>query len=160
MQKNLLIVDDEPEVRQVLSEGLKALDANIYVAKDSKEALDFIKSKQITAILSDISMPGMKGIELLRAIRQDGYLTPFVILTAYGDKKVALEALRLGALDLISKPWVNEKLFETIQKALELGSQVAYWENQVDMKTPVFDYREENIQQLLVALSQTHSRSP
>lgn len=153
MQKTLLIVDDESDIRETLAETLKTLGAKIFFARDGLEALGLIQAHKIMAIISDVNMPGMKGTELLRKIRDLGYLTPFVILTAYGDKKMVLEALRLGAFDFIDKPWSLEKLVSVTEKILEIGSEIMFWESEVDIQRSVFSYQDENSQRLIAALT-------
>tara|TARA_B110001454_G_scaffold219197_1_gene251414 strand:+ start:120 stop:614 length:495 start_codon:yes stop_codon:yes gene_type:complete len=153
MQKKLLIVDDEADIRDTLAETLKVLGAEIYLAQDGIEALGVIQSLKITAVISDVNMPLMKGTELLSKIRELGYLTPFVILTAYGDKKMALEALRLGAFDFIDKPWSIDKLNSVTEKILEIGSEIIFWENEVDIQRSVFSYQDENSQRIIAALT-------
>lgn len=150
---SLLIVDDELEMRVVLSDTLKVLGMKIYLAKDGAEAIEIVKKHKISAVLSDVNMPNMKGVELLKRIRNEGYVTPFVIMTAYGDKKMALEALRLGAFDFIDKPWSNEQLFAVVQKVLEIGDEILFWENEADVQKSVLDYQAENSQRLIAALA-------
>ncbi|OYZ24059.1 MAG: hypothetical protein B7Y39_02350 [Bdellovibrio sp. 28-41-41] len=153
MQKTLLIVDDESDIRESLAETLKSLGAKIFLAKDGLEALGLIQTHKIMGIISDVNMPVMKGTELLRKIRELGYLTPFVILTAYGDKKMALEALRLGAFDFIDKPWSIEKLVSVTEKILEIGNEIIFWESEVDIQRSFFSYQDENSQRLIAALT-------
>ncbi|MBL7542444.1 MAG: response regulator [Bdellovibrionaceae bacterium] len=146
MQDCLLIVDDEAVTRTVLCEYLRGLDVQIFVAHDGAEALEIVKKNKITAVLSDISMPKMKGTELLQQMRSLGYLTPFVILTAFGDKRTALEALRLGAFDFIGKPPERERLISVTRKILELGREIIFWENKVD-------FQSENVQHMITTLT-------
>lgn len=153
MHKTLLIVDDEIDIRNTLAETLRPVGAEIFVAKDGVEALELIKTQKITAIISDVNMPNMKGTELLKTVRERGLLTPFVILTAYGDKKMALEALRLGAFDFIDKPWSTEKLFSVTQKILEMGSEIMFWENEVDIQRSILGFQDENSRRVIAALT-------
>lgn len=153
MHKTLLIVDDEIDIRDTLGETLKTTGAEIYLAKDGVEALHIIKTNKIAAIISDVNMPNMKGTELLRTIREQGYLTPFVILTAYGDKKMALEALKLGAFDFIDKPWSMDKLFSVTQRILEIGNEILFWESEVDIQRSIFGYQDENARRVIAALT-------
>ncbi len=153
MHKTLLIVDDEIDVRDTLAETLKTLGAEIYLAKDGIEALEIVKNNKIMAIISDVNMPNMKGTELLKSIRDLGFLTPFVILTAYGDKKMALEALRLGAFDFVDKPWSCEKLFSVTQKILEIGNEILFWESEIDIQRSILGYQDENSKRVIAALT-------
>lgn len=153
MQKTLLIVDDEIDIRETLEQTLKTEDVKIFLAKDGQEALSLIQHHKIMAIISDVNMPLMKGTELLQKIRELGYLTPFVILTAFGDKRMALEALRMGAYDFIDKPWSVEKLFFVTEKILEMGSEIIFWENEVDIQRSVYSYQDENSKRVIAALT-------
>lgn len=153
MQKTLLIVDDESDICEILGETLKTFGAKIFLAKDGMEALGLIQAHKIMAIISDVNMPIMKGTDLLRKIRELGYLTPFVILTAYGDKKMALEALRLGAFDFIDKPWSLEKIVSVTEKILEIGSEIMFWESEVDIQRSVFSSQDENSKRVVAALT-------
>lgn len=124
---SLLIVDDEEDVRIVIKDALAELNIQFDEASDGEEALQLISKKNYDAILSDINMPRMNGIELLRLVRNKGYSTPFVILTAHGDKNLAVQALRLGAFDFIDKPWDPADLVAVISKAMELGAELLRW---------------------------------
>lgn len=100
-----------------------------------------------------MNMPEMKGTELLRKIRELGFLTPFVILTAYGDKKMYLEALRLGAFDFSDKPWSADKLFSVTEKILELGSEILFWQNEIDIQKSILNLQDENSKRVIAALA-------
>jgi FixJ family two-component response regulator len=153
MEKTLLIVDDELEILETLVDSLDTLGAKIYTARNGQEALEIVKSKKIMVILSDVNMPTMKGTDFLKQVRALGLLTPFVILTAYGDKKMALEALRLGAFDFIDKPWSHEKLFSVLEKSFEIGSEILFWENEVDIQASIYEFQSENSKRIIATLS-------
>lgn len=153
MENTLLIVDDEKEVLETLTETLSNINAKILTARNGVEALEVLKINKVTVILSDVNMPAMKGTELLKQVRALGLMTPFVILTAYGDKEMALEALRLGAFDFIDKPWTHEKLFNTLEKSFEIGSEIVFWENEVDIQASLVEVQDENSKRILDALS-------
>ena len=117
----ILIVDDEPDLREVVAEILSDLNADIVQAANGREALEILASRQVDAILSDIDMPVLGGLEFLREAKRLGLAIPFVFVTAFGDKRNVLEALRLGAIDFIEKPFRNEAVLDVMAKALELG---------------------------------------
>jgi DNA-binding NtrC family response regulator len=136
----ILIVDDEEDLRDVLAYQLKPLAAEIMTAENGRVAFELVKKNAFSVILSDISMPEMNGLEFLAQLRQAGFETPFVILTGFGDKTKAIEALRLGAFDFIDKPWDPEKLRETVRNALEHAALVQNLEAELgkafaDLKT-------------------------
>jgi YesN/AraC family two-component response regulator len=117
----LLIVEDEPDLREILAEILRPIAGQILLAGDGVEALEFVKSLSIDAVLSDINMPKMNGLQLLAEMRHLSLETPFVVLSAFGELENTREALRLNATDFIDKPCDRKNLREVVSKALELG---------------------------------------
>lgn len=121
----VLIIDDEKELLELLVEELSALDVDIVTAEDGKQALQMItdisSKSPIDAVLSDINMPNMTGLELLAEIRKMGNETPFVFLTGYGDKEKAILALKLGAMDFLEKPYNREVLLKSVEKCAQYG---------------------------------------
>jgi DNA-binding NtrC family response regulator len=125
---NLLIIDDEFEVRETLKLSLEGEVSAIFEAGDGIEAQAIIQSKtQIDAIVCDINMPRMNGIEFLTWLRSLGNALPVVILTAHGDKNLAGKALKLGAMDFLDKPWNVDQLIETVKQAVEVGQELNRW---------------------------------
>ena len=92
-----------------------------------EESKKLLEKRRYDAIVSDVNMPKMNGIEFLKFIRSENIPTPFVILTAYGDKDLAIQALKLGAFDFIDKPWELENMVQTVLKALDLGFELNRW---------------------------------
>lgn len=117
----LLIVDDEEHIVEGLKSLLEPLVDKVFTAKNGKEALELIMSTHVDAVLSDIKMPIMTGLETLEIIRAKMNFVPFVIITAFGDKDSVLQALRLNATEFIEKPFDLTKLIETMEYALALG---------------------------------------
>lgn len=120
----LLIVDDEPDILENLTEILEPFCLEVKTASNGLDALAIVKSNEVDAVLTDIKMPKMTGLQFLAEIRSQLYRTPVVILTGHGDKKTMLEALRLDATDLLEKPFSIESVVETMSKALELGRAI------------------------------------
>jgi DNA-binding NtrC family response regulator len=131
-KKRLLIVDDEEDLRDILAHQLKQLGAEIVLAENGRVALELVKAEKFDAVLSDISMPEMTGLEFLAGVRAFECQTPFVILTGFGDKSKAVEALRLGAFDFMEKPWDPDQLRRTINDAMELGVRMRSIEDELD----------------------------
>ncbi len=117
----LLIVDDEPDIRSILEDICQELTDKIKIAENGKVALEILSHERVDAVISDINMPQMTGLQLLASLRNQGNEVPFIILSGYGDKKNTLEALQLGALDFIEKPFDDEKLLALLDVALDLG---------------------------------------
>lgn len=118
--KRILAVDDEPHMRRLLEISLKQAGYQPVLAADGREALDVIKSQAIDLVVSDLHMPGMNGLELLRTLRETNEHLPFIIVTAQGEIKTAVEAMKLGAADYILRPFDLETLELAITKALSV----------------------------------------
>ncbi len=117
----LLIAEDEKELRDVISDLLADITEDIILAENGEVALNICKTQKIDAVLTDINMPKKTGLQFLRDLRMEGIETPVVILTGYGDKAKATEALRLGAMDFMDKPFEDKKLIETMTHAIGYG---------------------------------------
>ncbi|HQN64655.1 MAG TPA: sigma-54 dependent transcriptional regulator [Methylophilus sp.] len=119
-QKRILAVDDEPHMRRLLEISLRQADYVPVVAADGRDALDIIKSQAVDLVVSDLHMPGMNGLELLKHIRESNEHLPFIMVTAQGEIKTAVEAMKLGAADYILRPFDLETLEIAISKALSV----------------------------------------
>ena len=117
----ILIVEDEAAIRRVLSKILKEEDASydVFEAEDGRQGLAMIQSQAFDLIFSDIKMPVMDGMELLTAIQQQHGDIPVVMISGHGDIEVAVQAMRQGAFDYISKPPDLNRLLSTVRHALE-----------------------------------------
>jgi DNA-binding NtrC family response regulator len=129
----LLIVDDEPELRELLQELCSELTTNILIATNGDEAIDILRENKVDAILSDINMPKKTGLQFLMQLRQEGFETPFIVLSGYSDKKNTVEALRLGAVDFIEKPFDDDQILEVIDAALNLGVAINETEKEIEV---------------------------
>ncbi len=116
---NLLIVDDELGIRQLLTLVFERAGYNVRVADGGVRALELIRSEPIDLLISDVKMPDMDGIELLRAARELSPDLAVVMMTAFATVDTAREAFKLGADDFIQKPFDVEELKLIVAKALE-----------------------------------------
>ena len=115
----VLVVDDEPSMRQMLSYVLKREGYDVVVASNGGDALRALSSQAIDLLVSDIRMPDMSGVEVLKAARRmDGDIAG-IMITAYASTETAVEALRLGATDYVSKPFDLDELKLVVRGALE-----------------------------------------
>jgi signal transduction histidine kinase/FixJ family two-component response regulator len=117
MQKQLLLVDDEPGIRKVVGIALKDLGYTVLEAANGDEGLDVFRSATPPIVITDIRMPGMDGLDLLRAIKSERPATEVILVTGHGDMDVAIEGLRLDACDFISKPVGPEVLEIALKRA-------------------------------------------
>ena len=114
----VLIVDDEMNTRKALSQILEEDGYDVLTASDGYRAMDVITHELPDLVLADIKMPGMSGIELLSQARHRGFDTPFLMMTAYGTVETAVEAMKKGAENYLTKPIDIRKLESHIKKIL------------------------------------------
>lgn len=119
----VLIVDDEPDLRKTLIRVLQSLNIQTMEAENGKYALEMLRDQKFHAVLCDIKMPEMTGLECLAHAQVEGIVSPFVFLTGYADSHHMLQAIRLGALDFIPKPFENLEVLNVLLRALEVGSR-------------------------------------
>lgn len=114
----ILIVDDDRNTREGLERALKGAH-NIFAAPDARTALALLEGNAIDVILSDVRMPGLTGMELLKEVREKYPDIPFIILTAYGSVETAVEAMKAGAFDFLTKPVNLDHLDILVERAIE-----------------------------------------
>lgn len=115
----LLIVDDEPGIRRTLKDLMVMQGYEVDQAQNGTEGLEKIKSEKFDLVLSDIQMPQMDGMELLKASRATNPDLPFIMLTAHATIERAVEAIKIGAYDFVSKPPNLQHLLVTVRNALD-----------------------------------------
>ena len=115
--KKILIVDDESEMRAALETTLKREGYATRIAEDGMEALKYFEDNHFDVVVSDVKMPHLNGVDLLRAIKQKSPTTSVIMMTAYGDIDNAVEAMRTGAYDYLLKPFSADILISTITRA-------------------------------------------
>lgn len=119
MKKKILIVDDEKSMREMLKILFEKEGFQVETAENGKNALNLISENLYDIVISDIRMEEISGIDLLREIKSNNYPPQVILMTAYASTETAIEALKLGAVDYIIKPFnVNELLFR-VNSALE-----------------------------------------
>jgi two-component system response regulator HydG len=124
----VLVVDDEGGIRDSLKRLLERESFTVLTAANGKEGLDLLRREKINLILSDLMMPEMNGMDLLRASRVVAPETELIMLTAFGTIDTAVEAMREGAYDFITKPFKREHVLKSIKQALD--RQALVLENQ------------------------------
>ena len=117
-KKQVLIVDDELNLRKILSAQLTRDGYDVLVAEDGEQGLEMLRENHIDLVITDLRMPKVDGMELLRrALTQDPNL-PVVMITAHGTVDTAVEALKLGAFDYLTKPFDKDEVRQVVGKAL------------------------------------------
>lgn len=129
----ILVCDDEELIRWSLTEHLRQQGHTVVEAEDGQDALDKIRASAPDLLLSDIKMPRMDGMTLLRTLREQGFDLPVIVLTAHGAVDSAVEATRLGAKAYLSKPFDLREVGLAIERVLEqhrLETEVQYLRSQ------------------------------
>ncbi|RMH59689.1 MAG: sigma-54-dependent Fis family transcriptional regulator [Candidatus Hydrogenedentota bacterium] len=116
---NILVVDDEEPIRRILATQLADY-GNVFRASSGEEALEIARTSEIDIVVTDMKMPGMDGITLLRRVQEWNPEILVILLTAYGSIEGAVDAMRLGAFDYLTKPVDIETLVRCIEKAIDV----------------------------------------
>ncbi len=117
-KKSILVVEDDEVALDLLAEILRRNNFTVWTASSVVSALDLIKKNPVDLVLSDIRMPEKGGMDLLKYIREDNSRIPVVLLSAFGDEHLWVEALSAGAVDLIPKPFKKQEIIDVINKTL------------------------------------------
>jgi DNA-binding NtrC family response regulator len=118
----IVFVDDDPKAGELMQRFSQGAAYACRVFQDPTQALEFQQANKVALIISDLRMPKMTGIELLRAVRERDSEVPFIIITGYAEVENAIEAMRLGATDFIKKPFDMDELRLQIEKTLHTQS--------------------------------------
>ena len=116
---NVLIVDDEPLIRKSLYEILRIEGYNAHMAGTGEEAMDLLKEDLMDVVITDMKLPKMSGIDLLEKIKKNYQDTEVVLITGFGSIETAVEAMKKGAYDYITKPIIDNEIKMIIQKIIE-----------------------------------------
>ena len=111
MNRKLLLVDDEEGIRKVLSISLTDIGYEVFTAENGEEALKIFRQESPPIVLTDIKMPGMDGIELLKKIKNENPDTEVIMITGHGDMDLAIKSLKYRAIDFVTKP-INDDILE------------------------------------------------
>ena len=119
MSKTILLIDDDDVLRRILAHHLE--EAGYRVASQSRggPALEVLTTTDIDLVVTDIQMPEMNGYELLKRVQVISPETPVIVMTAFGSIDSAVQAMKLGAEDYLTKPFNKEELLLNVSKALE-----------------------------------------
>ena len=140
MTRRVLLVEDEPNYRAVLAMMLAALDLELIEAEDGVAALAALERADVDLIVTDVNMPRMDGMSLLKKLVADGHPAPVVVVTAYPAVESAVEAMREGAIDYLSKPFDEARLLLTIRRALRHAEVLAENRRLKDAVRARFDF--------------------
>lgn len=125
--ETILIIEDKDSMAQMLKETLEAEGYGVVIAKDGVEGIRRIKDTKLNAVITDLKLPKKDGLEVLKTSREENPLMPVIVMTAYGSIETAVNAMKLGAYDFLTKPLDTDYLLLLLRRALE--SQRLHTEN-------------------------------
>jgi two-component system, NtrC family, response regulator AtoC len=118
-KKQVLVVDDEPNLRKILAAQLSRDGYDVLVAEDGEQGLSLLRENHIDLVVTDLKMPKVDGMTLLREAVKENPDLPVVMITAHGTVDTAVEALKLGAFDYLTKPFDKDEVRQIVAKALK-----------------------------------------
>ena len=130
MGDRIMLVDDETEFLEVMSERLTARGIDVATSTSAEEAIGRLGKETFDAVILDLQMPGMDGLEALKHMKEKRPELQVILLTGHATVEKGVEAIKLGAMDLIEKPADLESLKEKIKKAKEKKMLIVEKENQ------------------------------
>lgn len=145
-KRHILVVDDEPLVRRSLSELLTLSGYSVSTANNGQEALDLLKSYNTDIIISDIKMPEMDGFQLLKQVKNIYSDTPIILITSFGSIENAVEAMKYGAYDYVTKPIADSEIKSVIDRLLK---QKQLLEENVNLKKQLSASKKERFHNII-----------
>jgi len=115
----ILVVDDDYSIRSIMKQALERHDYRVKIAKSGEEGLEIAEKNRFDLIITDLVMPGINGIKLMEKVKENDNEVGFMIITAYGTIKTAVEALKKGAFDFITKPFSISQINSRIERYFE-----------------------------------------
>ena len=117
--KLVVVVDDDDSIRSAVQDLLAAVGFQARGFESAEEFLKSGKQQETACLIADIRMPGMSGLELQAQLNAEHCRIPIIFITAHGDEKMRMQALRAGAVEFMAKPFNDEALLESVRAALE-----------------------------------------
>ena len=130
MREKIMLVDDETEFLEVMSERLASRGIDVTTSTSAENAIERLGKEPFDAVILDLQMPGMDGLEALKHMKEKRPELQVILLTGHATVEKGVEAIKLGAMDLIEKPADLESLKEKIKKAKEKKMLIVEKENQ------------------------------
>ncbi|HPY36120.1 MAG TPA: sigma-54 dependent transcriptional regulator, partial [Smithellaceae bacterium] len=117
-RNKILIVDDAPTALDILRRNLSSQGYQVFTASNVSDAVKVLESVPINLVITDYKMPKISGLDLIRHIRENFYETEVIMITGYASVKGAVEAVKMGAEEYLTKPFTDEELFHAVERAL------------------------------------------
>jgi putative two-component system response regulator len=155
METNIVVVDDDSLVLDAVSKMLTGERFRVIACRNAREAIEGIETNSIDVVLTDIKMPDMSGLDLLAYVRQRNPHIPVILMTAFADLDIAVDAIKKGAYDFIIKPYHPDHLVHAINKARDFSqlnrlkeNYKAYLEDMVRQRTIELDHARSEAEKL------------
>ncbi|SYZ73655.1 Acetoacetate metabolism regulatory protein AtoC [Candidatus Zixiibacteriota bacterium] len=138
--KNILIVDDDPEISRSLANLFDPQRFHFYFLNDGQRMVEFVKEKDdVDVILLDVNLPTLSGLDILKKAKIEGVPSPIIMISGFVSTENAIEAMREGAYEYLTKPFEIQKLIDTVNKACGLVKHKAGMEPRQEMETAEID---------------------
>ena len=124
-EQTVYVIDDDEAVRQSLEFLLKTVGIKVFGFESAKVFLEKLPHIKSGCIITDVRMPEITGIDLLRRVRESSVEIPVIVITGHGDVSLAVEAMKVGAVDFLEKPFDDEMLLSSVHTALRKGVDTA-----------------------------------
>lgn len=119
MNPRVLVVDDDPGVRYTIKEILESDNLEVHQAESGEKALRLLATQPVELVITDLRMPGMDGMALLRRLRAEPHPPRVLMITAHGSERLAVDAVKAGVYDYFKKPFQVEELLGVVRRAIE-----------------------------------------
>jgi len=119
------VIDDDDAARDSLEFLLRSAKVEVRTYESAKAFLEVLPNVKSGCVITDVRMPGMSGIDLLRQVRERDIGIPVIVITGHGDVPLAVEAMRIGAVDFLEKPYEDDVLLASVRSALGHGNKAA-----------------------------------
>ena len=155
-QPRILIVDDEAPIRALLGEYLHQAGYEVALAQSGSEAMDLLARHSFDLVMSDVRMPGMNGLELLTEIVGGHPTVGVLMLTACEDLTLAVNAMRIGALDYILKPFRLTEVVQSLEEALKRKQNMLEQEKRLELLEATVNERTIELRKMLEQIGRAH----
>ena len=148
------VIDDDEAVREALAFQLGSAGIDVRTYESAVAFLEVAPTVQSGCIITDVRMPELSGVDLLRRLRELKVAVPVIVITAHGDIPLAVEAMRLGAVDFLEKPFEDEALLASVRSALDKGDRDQRRQterNEIEARLAALSNRERDVLKGLVA---------
>lgn len=152
-EQRVLVVDDDAAVARVVQAGLLEAEIPVECAESAEEAMPMMRHRRFDVVVSDVKMPGASGMSLLSSLHQQWPDIPVILLTAHGTVRMAVEAMREGAMDFLTKPFDLDEVVAVVRRALAVSAKRATRVPSIPVSGPAVESRSPAMRQVEATLT-------